>query len=606
MDVERKQNWAAAGVVSALAFVIYLPTLSYDLLSWDDEWYVTHNPLIKALNAENLRVMFTEPYAANYLPLHLLSYAIDHALWGDKSLGYHLSSVAINALSAGLSLWVLVKIGLRLSVSFGAALLFALHHSHVSSVAWVSSRKGVLALCFVLLCTLAWLQARRDPTRTDRRWYALALLLYGCSLLSKLTMMMLPAFLFLHSWLKSSGFRFTGWGPAWKLLRLQLPFALLALPLAIANARAQAVHRGHGGLLELLQVKGEALWRYMAVLTGWHGGQPVYSMPESFGGGGLILRLFPVALILGCLVWAWRRQRQTPLLALTWILAMLLPALAFPLVTYMADRYLYAASLGFCWLLSAGLWLLARQRLAIFATLLVIPALVFALRLYQYMPVWRDSETLMTYANARCDDSRVREHLASAMMRRQAFDEAIALLAADTERERYGSLRITAHCLFLKQDYAAAEPLYALCTKKLRAGEGALQRTLERTGLRRSGVDVLRNYAQILLEGERSRPAEAIALLAPFADSMPDARLHFLLGTAYYRSKQHRAAQPALQKAYLLGIREGLPASWLGNCGFSLGAVHWAQGERDKAREIWQNALQHDASNTNLHSWLAK
>jgi hypothetical protein len=43
-----------------------------------------------------------------------------------------------------------------------------------------------------------------------------------------------------------------------------------------------------------------------------------------------------------------------------WIFFSFLPVLAFPLITYMADRYPVCALLGFCWILAAGiLWLAA-------------------------------------------------------------------------------------------------------------------------------------------------------------------------------------------------------------------------------------------------------
>ena len=43
-----------------------------------------------------------------------------------------------------------------------------------------------------------------------------------------------------------------------------------------------------------------------------------------------------------------RAKKRVPFLGVSWAFLALLPALLFPLVTYMADRYLYAPSLGFC------------------------------------------------------------------------------------------------------------------------------------------------------------------------------------------------------------------------------------------------------------------
>jgi tetratricopeptide (TPR) repeat protein len=596
---ERKKSIAVG--VGLFAMLVYLPALRFELLSWDDAWYVTHNPLIRGLGPAHLKAMFTEAFSANFLPLHLLSYAVDYAIWGgDSSFGFHLTSLFINGFSASLAFLLLIRLRAGLPVALAGALLFAIHHGHVSSVAWVSSRKGVLALFFVFGCALAYLRAQEAPGRTDWRWYSLALLLYGCSVMSKLTMVLLPVFLFAHSWLG-------GWRPLGRLLALQLPFAILAVIMSLLNTTAQVTSTREYGLGEFLCMKGDAICRYAAVLLGFSTGQPVYSHPEALSG----LMLLPVLAIPLLLIWLWRRQQFTGLLGSIWMVVMLLPALAFPLVTYMADRYLYATSFGFCWLLAAGLWRAAerlspQKPIAVFAALVALPMLIFAGRFAQYLPVWRDSETLMRVANARCDDFRVREHLASALMVRGAYGEAESVLAADVEAGRYASTRILAHCHYLQQDFVGAEPLYTRCVEHLRQGSGALVDTLERTGSRRRGADVLRNYGHILLEGENPRPAALIALLAPFAEEMADARLSFYLGAAYYRQKQPELAVTTLGKALAYGKAERQTATWLANCGFSLGASHWSLGQRDRARECWRDALQLDPKNASIQSWLEK
>src|SRR5258708_26206177 len=86
---------------------------------------------------------------------------LDHALWGLLAVGYHLSSVLLHGLNAVLCLVVVRRMSRSLGVAFLAALLFALHPSHVEAVAWVSSRKEVLSTTFLLLSLLFYLRARR-------------------------------------------------------------------------------------------------------------------------------------------------------------------------------------------------------------------------------------------------------------------------------------------------------------------------------------------------------------------------------------------------------------------------------------------------------------
>src|SRR5207237_8531225 len=133
-------------------------------------------PWIRALDAANVRGIFTQPYFQNYLPLHLFSYMVDHALWGMRASGYHLSSVLLHGLNAVLCLAVVRRLSRSLAIGFLAALLFALHPSHVEAVAWVSSRKEVLSTTFLLLSLLFYLRAR--PGAALRAWLSAASVLF--------------------------------------------------------------------------------------------------------------------------------------------------------------------------------------------------------------------------------------------------------------------------------------------------------------------------------------------------------------------------------------------------------------------------------------------
>ena len=130
-----------------------------------------------------------------------------------------------------------------------------------------------------------------------------------------------------------------------------------------------------------------------------------------------------------------------------WILATLLPVLIFPLVTYMAERYLYAPSIGFCWILGVGIVALARRappgaaRVAATAALALVPLAVFAYRTAVYNPVWASSETLWTYAIARSQDYRVYTNLAQVRINQMRYEEAEELLKKSVKVENVTSYR---------------------------------------------------------------------------------------------------------------------------------------------------------------------
>jgi protein O-mannosyl-transferase len=601
-----RELWIAGGL-SLLSFLIYLPALRFQILSWDDSWYITYNPLIRGMSGDNLVRIFSESYSANYLPLHLLSYAIDYSIWnGNSAFGLHLTSILINAFSCGLAFLLLRRLSGSLPVALGAATLFALHHAHIPAVAWISSRKGVLALFFALVSSLAYLNVHRDNSRTSWRWYSAALLLFICALLSKLSVTLLFAFFFAYDYLSIHGFTWPGRKPFQRLALLQLPFAAVAAVLAKINAAAQTTSGlQYDSSFAFLLVKGEAIWRYIAVLTGLQRGQPVYDQP-THAGAGMILPILALLLVPGLVYLAWRQRSKTGILASIWILGLLAPVLAFPLVTYMADRYLYDPSLGFCWLLSLGMWRLAKCRPKHFALLIMACASIFSLRFVQYLPVWKNSESLMRDASKYSDDFRVHEHLAGALYERKAYAEAAEVLLADAKAGRYEAMRLLGHCHYMRKDYAAAEPLYQRCIEYLRSGAGPQGDKLAQADQDRSGGDILNRYAHILIDGDPKRPQEAIDLIRPVIGQSQDAETHKMLGTAYYQTSRPADGIPTLVRALALGRSSGKDSSWLGHCSFVLGASFWLDNQRDRAREVWQQALRDDPSNQNVKQWLAK
>ena len=122
------------------------------------------------------RIWFDGRATLQYYPLLHSAFWIEHKLWGNATLGYHLLNLLLHATAA-----VLVGLILRrLSIpgAWLAAAIFALHPVHVESVAWISEQKNTLSAVFYLSATLVYL--RFDQTRKPA-WYcgALGLFLAG-------------------------------------------------------------------------------------------------------------------------------------------------------------------------------------------------------------------------------------------------------------------------------------------------------------------------------------------------------------------------------------------------------------------------------------------
>ncbi|TMQ66053.1 MAG: tetratricopeptide repeat protein [Candidatus Eisenbacteria bacterium] len=421
---------AAFLAVFAAAILVNLKTLHYGFLtSWDDPTYVVDNPWIRGLSRENLIYVFTKPYFANYLPLHLVSYMVDYTLWGLNPFGYHLQSVLLNGLNAILALFVTRRLFANFLLAFLAALLFAVHPSHVEAVAWISIRKDLLSTAFLLLTVLFYHRATGSRS-LGRGAYAASIGCFTLGLLSKVSIVALPLFLLVLDWFPRAGRRRIPWKAA---IANKIPYALIGLVLVRINTLVQVKAKAAYAQdpIPYLMVKGHAVWNYLALLTGIPSGRPVYDTPEFASGLASVAANLAGILVLPAVLWIAHRRRWDALgLGAGWVLALLLPAILFPLVTYMADRYLYGPSLGFCWLLAAGIVAVGRRmesirlRAGVTAILTALPLTLFAYRTIEYDRAWAGSEPLWKYAIARSKDYRVRNNLAQAMMIEKRWADA--------------------------------------------------------------------------------------------------------------------------------------------------------------------------------------
>ncbi|MBK8913468.1 MAG: tetratricopeptide repeat protein [Phycisphaerales bacterium] len=210
--------WKGALLV-LLSITVYLPSLAPERL-WDDNELVFNNAHMR--RPGGLTQLWTSGELLDYYPLTWTSFWVEWRLWGENPLGYRATNLALHA-AASLLLWrVLLRLGVP-AAWFGAA-LFAVHPVCVASVAWISQRKNTLSMVFFLLSALAWLRASTaalaaiaEPPRRDRAatrgraaalsepaahpaaagwgWWILSVAAYAAAMLSKVSVVMLPAVL---------------------------------------------------------------------------------------------------------------------------------------------------------------------------------------------------------------------------------------------------------------------------------------------------------------------------------------------------------------------------------------------------------------------------
>jgi len=154
-----------------LVMAIYYQTIGFNFINLDDNLYVFNNPIVASgLNKESLNWAFTKFYAANWHPVTWVSHLIDVELYGLNPGGHHATNIVFHLLNSILAFTVFKKMTGSFWKSAIVAALFAVHPTHVESVAWVSERKDVLSTMFWLLTMFVYLKyAETRNTEKGRR-----------------------------------------------------------------------------------------------------------------------------------------------------------------------------------------------------------------------------------------------------------------------------------------------------------------------------------------------------------------------------------------------------------------------------------------------------
>jgi tetratricopeptide (TPR) repeat protein len=396
----------------------YWPALNGGFL-WDDDGHITR-PDLRSLAGLG-RIWFEIGATQQYYPLLHSAFWLEHQLWGDASLGYHLVNLLQHATAAflfGLVLRRLFAPNLR-PAAWLAATLFALHPVCVESVAWITEQKNTLSAVFYLAAALAYLNfhdARAAPPQLKTQnpklktyWtYWLATALFACALLTKSVTATLPAALLVVLWWKHGRIE-------WRRDVLPLlPWFVLATASGLFTAHFERELIGAQGaahdltFIERFLLAGRVVWFYLGKLL-WPANLTFIYPRWTIDASVWWQWLFPLVTIavLALAVYAARTRRPPWSRAVPAALLLfggtLFPVLGFfnvyPfLFSYVADHFQYLASLPIFALAAAGFTQLASfpalRSPALRSSLLATLVLTLAGLTWSQAGAYRDSLTL--------------------------------------------------------------------------------------------------------------------------------------------------------------------------------------------------------------------
>lgn len=417
-EPESKVRNSTGIVVAALIFVcllIYGQVLWFDFINFDDNLYVYENPFVTSgLNAASLKWALVAFHSANWHPLTWVSHMLDASVFGPNAGGHHFVNVIFHTANSILTFVVFKRLTGDIWKSAVVAFLFAVHPTHVESVAWVSERKDVLSTLFWLLTMLAYIRYTntiRDNDTVLKRLmsasFLVVLLCFALGLMAKPMIVTLPFVLILCDYWPLERF---------KRLNDLVPLVLEKLPLFMLSAISVYItikaQNAFGAIQSVQVIPLDA--RLLNALVSYAKYIVMFFYPANLGVGYAYQFPLPdwqvwcsILLLVGITalcIWQ-RTERKYLLVGWLWFLGTMIPVVGMVQVgaQAMADRYTYVPYLGLflmvVWSLSE-LVSKSKFNFASKAVAVTIPIAILTVAAFNQTSYWKNSETLYSHTLA--------------------------------------------------------------------------------------------------------------------------------------------------------------------------------------------------------------
>ena len=435
----------------AATVATFAPSAWYEFVRIDDHEYVTENRHIaRGLTWDAAKWAFSDVgYASNCHPLTWMCHALDvsvaralgvvgdapqdrGAAWVANGSGLakvsHVHNVLLHGLNAALLFLVMARMVGGVSVNrhqssiiLIATMLWALHPLRCEAVCWVSERKELLSVFWMLAALALWVRGS-NAAKPSIVCHLTSIIFAALALMAKPVAVSLPVVIFAYEWMmRRVGFRLAA-------LRA-LPFAALSAVVCVLTLRAQTEGLESGqqyGWLMRLECALEAPAVYLRQTLMPTGLSPVYLRSRATDWALLVAG----CAVMAAMVWIgarWLRRREkwcgAVAFGVVWAYAALVPMLGIVKVGGMAhsDRYTYWPGCGVAFAVAAGLAILAdlsrfemvrHVRWAGGAAVALAAALGMA-----RSACWRDTVTLYRDTVAKSHDAEIAFELADELMR---------------------------------------------------------------------------------------------------------------------------------------------------------------------------------------------
>ncbi|MFT5129950.1 MAG: Flp pilus assembly protein TadD [Rhodothermales bacterium] len=559
-------------LVALLPLLLYVNTLRHDF-ALDDVIVYRDNRFVQDGVSGIPSILSTDAFSGystrqtglsggRYRPLSMITFAIEHQLWGKRPGLSHSINALLYAANCLLIFLVLCRLLPASPIPLVATLLFAAHPIHTEVVANIKGRDELLCFAFVLL---SFLSLKQRPV--------LAALAFLLAMFAKETAITFLAIFPLVAHLKGARLK--------ESLKQVLPCVIAVLAfLAVRTAVVGFLgDRGTTNLLvdpfalsstaERLATATWALGRYLGLLLFPHPLSCDYSTHHfSIRSWGDLSVLVCLVAHLAAVYWAicGVRKRKAYGLVLVYYFATMsiIANIVFPVGTILADRFLYMPSLAFC----VGLaWFARFGRPAFIGLALVM--LAYSAKTIHRNAAWHDNWTLIQADIQSCPNSaRLQAMYGEQAWSRGMNDDAFASFTRSLE---------------IYPDSSSVHRSIGLIHANRADYSKAIHHLSE--ALSRDPIDTTARYNLGLAYAVTGKHDDAIAHLRQFVEAKPsDAQGRLTLSQTLCGKGDWATALPHLRKAYELAPNIGTVRRDFGVCLYTV-------GEHEEARPLLEAHL---------------
>lgn len=411
-------------LIIIIGFAIYSNSTGNPLF-WDDDFLIKNNLSIRNLN--NIPRLFQEDIGAGssvktnfYRPLQMVSYVFNYAFAGLNPTIYHLTNIYLHILVAILVYFLAYFLFKQQAASFFSSVLFLVCPMHTEAVTYIAGRADLLSALFVLSCLIFYIK----QNESNRKYYVFLISFsYLLALLSKESSLVVPVLLMLYSFIYKKRTNFRDLYPVFitTFIYFVLRITILKFPQEELITKTTVFQRIPGFFVAVTDYL-----RLLILPNNLHMEYPnklfLFYEPKVIIGAIITLVLF---------IYAFVKRKSNKLISFSifWFFLALLPVSnLYPIGYYMAEHWLYLASIGFFFALGFYLSLLYKQNKVKYLSVVLF---LVILSYYSYFTIrqnyiWKDPAGFFKYTLQYAPDNpKIYNNLCHELVKFGRYNEAI-------------------------------------------------------------------------------------------------------------------------------------------------------------------------------------